>query len=76
MAFYDLRKAEDRERMRQERQAELTAINEGRWPRDINDSMRWNPGYGYTHKPEKWAAKMCKADIEYLGLKDKEGFPD
>ena len=73
MAFYDLRKAEDRERMRQERQAELTAINEGRWPRDINDAMRWIGG-GVANK--EWAAKMCKADIECLDLKDKEGFPD
>ena len=60
MATYNLMKAKDRDRLRAERQAELHAIREGRWPRDTDDQMRWEPGTA------EHAARMCQAEIAYL----------
>jgi len=64
MSAYNLQKSEDREALRQERQSELDACLAGTWPRDINDTMRWNPPFGI--EPVKWAAKMCQLELAYL----------
>lgn len=73
MSFYDLANPKDRERMRQERLAELQAIKDGTWPRDINDQMRWIAvPLGWTLI--QWAEYMCMGELDYLDLKDKEGF--
>jgi hypothetical protein len=60
MAFYNLGKRADRDRMRAERVAELEAVENGTWPRDVNDYMRWM--YGRAD----WAGKMCRQSIAYL----------
>ena len=65
MTVYNRMKAADRVRERQDRQAELDAIEAGTWPRDIDDQFRWNnPSDKYTNA--EWAARMCRADIDYL----------
>jgi len=64
MATYNLTKPEDRERLRADRQAELDAIEQGTWPRDLNEFMRWNPPPSF--EPRVWAARMCRADLAYL----------
>jgi hypothetical protein len=67
MPSYNLGKAEDREALRADRQSELDAIERGEWPRDVNDALRWSPPR--TEDPAKWAAKMCRFDLDYLALK-------
>ena len=61
MSSYNLQKPEDRNRYRQDHAAELVATQDGTWPRDINDAMRWING----NTPE-YAARMCKSAIEYI----------
>jgi len=73
MAFYNLMRAGDRQRKRARREAELAAVREGRWPRDIDDQMRWSKG-----TPE-YAARMCQADLDYLDDVERriaDGDPD
>lgn len=70
MSSYNLLKAADRERLRQDRQAELDAVENGTWPRDLNDLMRWSPPRRrdgtHTVAPAIWAARMCKLDLAYV----------
>ena len=73
MAGYNLMKAEDRQRMREAREKELRAIEDGSWPRDINDVMRWTaatspylPVEEARRIQEEHAAEMCRADLLYL----------
>jgi len=55
----NLMKSADRAEARAKAQAELDAINEGRWPRDIDDEMRWvNP---------RLAPTALSQEINYLG---------
>jgi hypothetical protein len=74
MPTYNLTKPEDRERLRADRQSELDAIEAGKWPRDTNDVMRWSPPQRrdgtYTVEPVEWAARMCRADLQYLAAKE------
>jgi len=88
MASYNLTKQADRDEMKADRQAELAACEDGTWPRDLNDAMRWNPSRssqdGLTDR--EYAAKMCRLEIEYIrgldhrisikepGLEGFEGF--
>lgn len=65
MSCYNLMKKADREQYRADHQAELDAVNDGTWPRNINDQMRWIQGSG----PE-YAARCCKSAIE--GINDTE----
>jgi hypothetical protein len=60
MAAYNLMKQEDRKRMREDRLAEIQAVQNGTWPRDIDDSVRWSKG-----TPE-YARRMCQDGISYL----------
>jgi len=87
MASYNLMRAADRARARADCQAEIDAVEAGQWPRDINDSMRWihPPTSPYLPADEnrriaaEYAARMCRAEIEYLDGVDRriaEGDPD
>lgn len=72
MPSYNLMKPEDRARLRQDREDELQAAVSGRWPRDLNDRMRWS-----VPTPEN-AARQCQSDIDYLNQVDRrvaEGDP-
>ena len=64
MAFYDLKRPEDRSRMAKERQEELSAIENGSWPRDTNDLLRW------SRMEKGYASKMCRAELAYLANLD------
>lgn len=61
MTFYNLQNPDDRARLRQDRQAELAAVKTQKWPRDINDQMRW-----IRDSSPEYAAQMCQAEIVYL----------
>jgi len=68
----DYSKPEDRLEERRLRLAELDAIEAGKWPRDTNDYLRWDP-LGRFQKPHHGAAdlstyakKMCLAAIGYI----------
>lgn len=87
MACYNFTKRADRDRCRADRQAEVDAVREGRWPRSIDDSMRWlypptNPYLSATHNQDiaaQYAAKMCQSEIDYLnGVEARiaQGDPD
>ena len=75
MSAYDLTKTADRARLRRDRQAEVAAVDAGRWPRDIDDRFRWNPSM-YLNPylssttaadvAAKHAKKMCAAEVAYL----------
>jgi len=64
MAFYNLQKKLDRDRLRQERTAELNAVKNGTWPRNPNDQLRWSTPRSFPK--DKWAQEMCIADLDYL----------
>ncbi len=68
MSSYNLTKRADRERLVADRRAEIAAIDNGAWPRDINDSFRWSTNTNRTAAAH--ARAMCLADIEYA-----EGIP-
>jgi len=61
MSSYNLGKPEDRNRYRQDHASELAAVEEGSWPRDINDQMRW-----IRDPSPVYAAKMCRFAIAYI----------
>ena len=72
MSAYNLQLPDHRAQLRADRQAELDAIREGRWPRDINDALRWSPpnvwivnGQIRAVTSSEWAAHMCQIDIRY-----------
>lgn len=71
MPSYNLSKPEGREALRADRQSELDSIESGTWPRDLNDIMRWSPPRNV--EPSVWAAKMCRADLDYLAGKIADG---
>ncbi len=68
MASYNLMKKTDRDHMLADRRAEIAAVDEGRWPRDINDEMRWGATRTFHDRAEKaaYARRMCMADVTYL----------
>ena len=82
VASYSLTKAADRKKYRQDHVDELTAAENGTWPRDLNDEMRWIHAPNDPFDPQaraKYAARMCRSAIEYIdGLEQriKEGDPD
>lgn len=65
MASYNFMKREDRERCRKDRQEELDAVENKRWPRDINDTMRWL-NCPVSEAAAQYAAKMCRYEIKWL----------
>lgn len=64
MPSYDLRRKNDRDTLRAERTAELAATQDGTWPRDLNDAMRWSPRHGSD--PRREAARFCAHDLAWL----------
>ncbi len=60
MASYNLMCRADRARYRQDHADELNAIEEGRWPRDTADVVRW-----VTRDP-KVVARACRDCIAYV----------
>lgn len=60
MSSYNLEKVADRDRIRKERAEELLAVQEGRWPRDIDDLLRW------SRRDALYAGHMCKIEIAYI----------
>lgn len=71
MAAYNLNTARGCKNLLLDRKSELAAIKRGSWPRDINDVMRWSAPQGTS--PKAWAARMCKAEIEYVKARMKSG---
>ena len=64
MPSYNLYRADSREELRAERQAELTAVIEGRWPRNLDDFFRWSAPASTS--PAEYAARMCRGELAYL----------
>jgi hypothetical protein len=60
MASYNLTRAADRQRYRQDHISELEAIQAGTWPRDVNDALRW------TRMDPEHAARMCRMAVDYV----------
>lgn len=68
MASYNRMKAADRAREMADRMAEVEAIDNGTWPRSLDDDMRWGPNQRFHDVTEKatYARKLCMADVTYL----------
>ncbi len=60
MSSYNLTHAADRARYRVDHLDELEAIEQGRWPRDVDDALRW------TRMDPEHAARMCRAAVDYI----------
>lgn len=60
MPSFNLTKAADRRRFRQDHADELQAIEAGNWPRDTADAVRWS-----TQDAAK-VAKACRDCIAYV----------
>lgn len=83
MPSYNLCKIKDRKQYRADHEAILKATQDGSWPRDINDEMRWSaPTYsihGRYWTEKEWAARMCEGCIAYVDGVEKRlaaGDPD
>lgn len=72
MAVYNRMKAADRAREIEDRKAEIVAIDNHTWPRDINDDMRWGANRTFYDVPQKaaWVRALCESEVAYL-----EGVP-
>lgn len=74
MSSYNFARRADRDRCRADRQAEIDAVVEGRWPRNLDDEYRWlnapvNPYLSAAHNAKiraDYARSMCEAEINYL----------
>jgi hypothetical protein len=74
MSCYNFMKRADRQRLRQDREAEIQAVRDGLWPRDIDDRMRWNckdtnPYFSAAENRRimaEYAARMCQREVDYL----------
>lgn len=64
MSSYNLMKKADRQRMRADRGGEIKALQDGTWPRTIDEQMRW--GATTRETEQEHAMRMCKADLAYL----------
>ena len=73
MAFYNLMRREDRDRLRADRVAEIAAIDSGEWPRSVDDSLRWGSSRYFVDGAERaeYARAMCVAEVEYLDALQK-----
>lgn len=65
MASYNLMKYESRVQYRLDAEAELAAVKDGTWPRDLNDEMRWIKG-NERETPAEYAGRMCQESIDYI----------
>lgn len=68
MACYNRTKAADRQREITDRKAEITAIDAGTWPRDLDDDMRWGATKTFHDAAEKaaYARALCVDEVAYL----------
>lgn len=74
MAFYDLREPRYRAQFKANHEAEKAAAENGTWPRDINDQMRWInlPRMPYDPAPvvlkahREYVVRMCQSAIDYI----------
>lgn len=60
MASFNLTKRESRLRRKEALESELAALDDGTWPRDTNDVMRW------VTSDRKRIRAIIAAEIEYL----------
>lgn len=69
MACYNRMKAESRKQEITDRKAEIAAVNNGLWPRDLDDEMRWGSTKTFHDMAEKaqYAKDMCWSVVFYLG---------
>lgn len=72
MAYYNRTKAESRKQEIADLKAEIAAIDTGKWPRDIDDNMRWGPNKTFHDMAEKakYVRDLCVKEVGYL-----EGIP-
>lgn len=74
MPSYNLTKRSDREAALADYKATLAAVDQGNWPRDLNDEMRWNfsnARWWAVDRPQPltpatYAKYMCLAEIKYI----------
>ena len=64
MPSYDLSKSPDRQRMLKDRREELAAVDDGSWPRNINDRFHW------VTTDIKKIRRCLLYDIEYLEARE------
>lgn len=70
MPSYNLMKRESRNQLRRDRQEELKAVEQKRWPRDTNDAMRWLH-CPKSEDPAEYAGRMCRFEIEALNTLER-----
>lgn len=68
MACYNRMKAESRKQEIADRKAEIAAIDNGTWPRNIDDDMRWGPNKTFRDMAEKaqYVRTLCVDEVAYL----------
>lgn len=68
MANYNRMKAESRRQEIADLKAELAAIHEGKWPRDLNDDFRWGSQRYFHDKAEKakYVEGIITNEVAYL----------
>ena len=87
MSGWNLMKAADRARARQEFEAELKSCQSGTWPRNLNDRMRWGnlPQCPYDlpevarQKQQEYVTRMCLSGLVSLADLERriaEGDPE
>jgi hypothetical protein len=60
MPSYNLMKAADRQKYANDRQAELTSLDDGSWPRDSNDALRW------SSRHPAYVREVVQADLNWV----------
>ena len=74
MPSYNLQNAASRAQYRAGYEAELAAAQDGTWPRDLNDQMRWQNLPKMPYDPPEvvqaahraYVARICKQELDYL----------
>ena len=73
MPYYNLTKRADRAAALADYKAVVEAVDKGEWPRDHNDTMRWDARnarwWAAPAEPStaaEYAKYMCQAEIKYL----------
>ena len=70
--MYNRTKSASRQQELADRKDEIAAIDNGTWPRDMDDEYRWGALRSFHDMAEKaaYARSLCTLDVEYL-----EGIP-
>lgn len=68
MPTYNRMKAESRRQEIADLKAELAAIDNGTWPRDLNDDFRWGSQWYFYDLPEKaaYVKGIITNEVAYL----------